>query len=149
MKFTPKRMKWFLRFYPPYIGAGIKVESISQDWKEMKVSMKLRWYNKNAIGTHFGGSLYSMIDPHFVLMLMPILGSDYIVWDQSASIKFLKPGNGKVSATFNISDDIITEIIKNTSEGKKYLPKFKVNIVDKKGDIVAVADKILYVRKKN
>lgn len=148
MNLTPTKMKWFLRFYPPYIGAGIKVESISQDWKEMKVSMKLRWYNKNAIGTHFGGSLYSMIDPHFVLMLMPILGNKYIVWDQSATIKFLKPGKGKVSAVFSISDDMIVTILNKTSAGEKYLPKFNIDILNENGDVIAVANKTLYVRQK-
>jgi hypothetical protein len=97
MIFTPTKMKWLLRFYPPYIGAGIKIESISANWMEMKVSMKLRWYNKNAVGTHFGVSLFAMTNPHYVLMLMNVLGKDYIVWDKVASIEFLKLGIGKVS----------------------------------------------------
>ena len=141
-------MKWFLRFYPPYIGAGIKVDSISEDWKTLKVTMKLKWYNKNAVGTQFGGSLYSMTDPHYVLMLMNLLGKGYIVWDKSSSIDFIKPGKGKVYATFIITDEMIAEIRSKTVNGEKYLPDFKVDIIDNKGDIIAKVHKILYIRRK-
>lgn len=148
MKFTPTKMKWFLRFYPPYIGAGIWVDSVSQDWKELKVSMKLKWYNKNALGTHFGGSLLSMTDPHYVLMLMNILGRDYIVWDKSESIDFLKPGVDKVSVTFKISDEMIEDIKQKTANGDKYLPTFDLDILDNNQNIIAKVHKTLYIRKK-
>ena len=93
-----------LNLYGPFLGAGIKVDYISDDWKEVRVSLRLRWYNRNIFHTHFGGSLYSMADPHLVLMLMHLLGDDYMVWDKAAEIDFLRPGSGRVSATFQISD---------------------------------------------
>lgn len=140
-------MKWFLRFYMPYLGAGIKVDSISDDWKTLKVSMKLKWYNKNAVGTQFGGSLYSMTDPHYVLMLMNLLGKDYIVWDKSASIDFIKPGKGRVTAIFSISDAELEAIKLKTSNGEKYLPRFEVAILDELGAVIAKVRKTIYVRK--
>ena len=82
-------IKHALNIWSPYLGAGIKIEYIRKDWKEMKVSMKLRFYNRNIMNTHFGGSLYSMVDPHIMLMLMQLLGEDYIVWDKSAEIDFI------------------------------------------------------------
>jgi acyl-coenzyme A thioesterase PaaI-like protein len=90
MNVSPTLFKRLLNLYPPYIGAGIKVEYVSKDWRELHVSMALRWYNRNAVGTHFGGSLYAMIDPHVMLLLMQLLGKDYQVWDKSASIEFVK-----------------------------------------------------------
>ena len=84
MRITPKRLRTILNFYPPYIGAGIHVDNIADDWRQIDVSMRLRWYNRNAVRTHFGGSLYSMVDPHLMLMLMQLLGREYIVWDKSA-----------------------------------------------------------------
>ena len=84
---APNQLKLVLNIYPPYLGAGIRVEYISEDWKELRVSMRLRWYNRNAVGTHFGGSLYAMIDPHLMLLLMRLLGKDYLVWDKMASIE--------------------------------------------------------------
>jgi len=79
MNYTPKRLKRILYLYPPYLGAGVKVTQISQDWTELRVSMSLHWYNRNTVGTHFGGSLYSMVDPHLMLLLMQLLGDDALM----------------------------------------------------------------------
>ena len=86
MKITPNIMKWLLRIYPPYLGAGIKVDAFSDDWITTKVSMKLKWYNRNYVKTHFGGSLISMTDPFYMLMLSNILGRNYVAWDKAAGL---------------------------------------------------------------
>jgi hypothetical protein len=39
----------------------------------------------------YGGSLYSMTDPFYMPMLISNLGSDYVVWDKAAHIRFRKP----------------------------------------------------------
>ena len=92
--------KTMINLYPPYLGAGIHIARISNDYRDLLVTMKLRFYNRNYVGTHFGGSLYAMIDPFYMLMLMQMLGPEYIVWDKSATIEFKKPGRGTVSAHF-------------------------------------------------
>lgn len=148
MKTTPKKLKRLLNFYPPYIGAGIKIDSISEDWRELKVSMKVRWYNRNYVGTHFGGSLYSMVDPHFMLMLLQILGRDYVVWDKASDIDFVKATKKPISATFTITDGMIEDIKNNTSNGDKYLPQYEIDIVDEDKNLIARVNKTLYVRKK-
>jgi hypothetical protein len=68
MQWPQKVTKFMLNIYRPFLGAGIKVTYISDNWHEIHVAMKLKWYNKNAAGTHFGGSLYSMIDPHLLMI---------------------------------------------------------------------------------
>lgn len=148
MKTTPKKLKRLLNFYPPYIGAGIKIDSISEDWRELKVSMKVRWYNRNYVGTHFGGSLYSMVDPHFMLMLLQILGRDYVVWDKASDIDFVKATKKPISATFTITDGMIEDIKNNTANGDKYLPQYEIDIVDEDKNLIARVNKTLYVRKK-
>lgn len=104
MEFTPKVLKRILNLYPPYLGAGVKITYISEDWKELHVSMSLRWFNRNAVGTHFGGSLYSMVDPHLMLLLMQMLGKEYWVWDKSATIEFVKAIRKKVTSEIKISN---------------------------------------------
>ncbi|RPH42151.1 MAG: DUF4442 domain-containing protein [Desulfobulbaceae bacterium] len=148
MKLTPRLFRWILNIYGPYLGAGIRVEQISADWREIQVSMKLRWFNRNAVGTHFGGSLYSMVDPHLMLMLMNLLGKDYIVWDKSAEIDFVRPGRGRVVANFIITDDDLQAIRNNTAQGEKYLPHFSIRVIDTEGELVARIKKILYIRRK-
>jgi acyl-coenzyme A thioesterase PaaI-like protein len=89
--------------YPPYLGAGVRVTSISPDVRTVEVEMPLTPLNRNYVGTHFGGSLYSMCDPFFMLILMENLGPDYVVWDKSATVHFLRPGRGKVRARASTS----------------------------------------------
>lgn len=137
-----------INIYGPYFGAGVKATYISKDFREARVSLPLRWYNRNYVGVHFGGSLYSMIDPFYMLLLMNSLGKDYIVWDQSADIQFVKPGTGTVSARFIVTDEMLAEIKQKTANGDKFLPTYPVIIVDEQGDIVAKANKTLYIRRK-
>lgn len=147
MNWTLGFVKLVLRFYPPYFGAGIRVTHISPDWRELRVEMKLHWYNRNIMGTHFGGSLYSMIDPHLMLLLKQLLGTEYIVWDKAAEIEFVRPGRGKVTSTITISDAELEDIRQNTATGQKYFPKFNLTIVDVNGGVVAKMKKTLYVRR--
>lgn len=148
MKWTPRRLRFVLNLYPPYLGAGIKVTHIGADWREIHVAMKLRWYNRNMVGTHFGGSLYAMAEPHPMLMLLQLLGKDYVVWDKSTSIEFVAPGRGTVRSVIKITDQELQAIKANTADGNSYLPEFNLQIVDEDDRIVARLNKTVYVRKK-
>lgn len=141
-------LRRILNIYGPYLGAGVKVEYLAKDFREARVSMKLRWYNRNYVGTHFGGSLFSMIDPFYMLLVMNNLGRDYIVWDAEASIKFVSPGRGVVKAQFLITDEMLADIKANTANGEKYLPTYEVVIKDEQGNLVAKVEKKLYIRRK-
>jgi acyl-coenzyme A thioesterase PaaI-like protein len=145
---NPNFFKLLLNVYPPYWGTGIVVKKISPNYKEIIVQMKMKWYNRNYVNTHFGGSLYAMTDPFFMLMLLQILGKEYIVWDKAAHIEFIKPGRGTLTAKFIITEEEIGNILKNTADGQKYLPEFSVDIKDEADETVASVTKILYVRKK-
>lgn len=148
MKLSPRQYKWILNFYPPYIGAGVKINDVAKDWSSITVSMALRWYNRNAVGTQFGGSLYSMTDPHIMLILMQRLGREYIVWDKSASIDYIKPGSSKVTAHISVTDQQVEEIKALTSDGDKHFAKFDIDIKDEQGNLIAQVHKVIYVRKK-
>jgi len=143
---------WFLKFlgniWLPFLGAGVNVDEITEDYLYIKVSMRMRWYNKNYVGTHFGGSLYAMTDPFYMLMLMNNLGRDYIVWDKAAHIEFKKPGRGKVIAEFKMSSVEIAEIKARADSAEKYIFDKPVNVINEAGDIVASITKTLYVKKK-
>lgn len=130
------------------MGAGIRVKRLQPDWKAIDVEMKLRFWNSNYVGTHFGGSLYSMTDPFYMLMLIENLGRDYIVWDKAASIRFRRPGKGKVSASFRLSEEQIEAIRRRLNTQEKVEPTFVVEVKDETGAVVAEVEKVLYVRKK-
>ena len=121
---------------------------VAPDFRNIEVKMKLKWYNKNYVGTHYGGSIYSMTDPFYMLMLIHILGKDYLVWDKTARIEFLKPGRIELCAKFHVSDEVLEEIISNTKDGSPYFADFGVDVTDTSGEIIAKVDKTVYVRKK-
>jgi acyl-coenzyme A thioesterase PaaI-like protein len=149
MYLSPRLFKFLLNIYGPYLGAGVKIEYISNDWYTIRVSMKQRWYNTNAVGVHFGGSLYSMVDPHLMLMHMQLLGKDYIVWDKSASIDFVRPGKGRVYTEFSLVREDIDTAIKHTEDGKPYEPSFEIYVRNEHDKVVARIQKQLHIRKKD
>jgi hypothetical protein len=141
-------MRLRLNIYPPFLGAGIRIKRLAPDWKEVDVEMKLRWWNANYVGTHYGGSLYSMTDPFFMVMLIEILGKDYIVWDKSATIRFKKPGRGTVFAKFRLADQQIDEIKQALTTEKKIERVFAVEVKDESGTVIAEVEKLLHIRRK-
>jgi len=137
-----------VNLWPPFLGAGIRVKRLAPDWKSIDVEMKLRRWNSNYVGTHYGGSLYSMTDPFYMLMLIECLGKDYIVWDKAATIRFKRPGKGTVSAAFRLSDQQIDEIKQALASQDKVEPAFVVQVKDESGLVVAEVEKLLHVRRK-
>jgi len=144
------RRRWLpflLNLYPPYLGAGVRVRA-SADLRTFEVRMGLRFWNRNYVGTHFGGSLYAMCDPFFMLILIEHLGRDYVVWDKAATIRFRRPGKGRVRATFHIPEERVAEIRAAADQDGKVEPVFHVEVVNDQGEVVAEVEKLLYVRRK-
>ena len=137
-----------MNLWPPFLGAGITVEKIAKDFRYARVRLKHGMLNRNILGVHFGGSLFAMTDPFFMMMVSQNLGKDYIVWDQAAKIEFLKPGKGAVHASFELSQEQIDDIINTAESGNKVLKDFVVDVKDREGDVVARITKTLYIRKK-
>lgn len=135
--------------YPPYLGAGIRVSYPKDDPYRIVVRMGLHWWNKNLFGTQFGGSLYSMCDPHFVFIVMRHIGPGYVVWDKAATIEFLRPGRGRVTATFHVPPEKIAEIRAAADRGEKVEPVLTAEIAADDGEVVARVTKRLWVRKKD
>ena len=138
-----------MNLWPPLLCAGIRIRSISDDFRAVDVELRERFYNKNYVGCHFGGSLFAMTDPFWMLMVMRNLDRSYTVWDKSSAIEFLRPGRGTVSAKFRLTDDALDDIRANTAEeGSKYLPSYSVDIVNADGDPVARVTKTLHIKRK-
>lgn len=138
-----------MSFWPPFIGSRIRVKRISDDIREIDVTLKLTFWNSNYVGTLFGGSIFSMTDPFHMLMLLENLGREYIVWDKGATIRFKKPGRGTVKCEFRLTEEQLRKIKDELKEKNKIEPVFYVEVKDEAGDVVAEVEKTLYVRRKN
>jgi acyl-coenzyme A thioesterase PaaI-like protein len=138
-----------LSFYPPFLGAGIGVSQVSDDLHTIEVRMKLHWWNRNVVGTHFGGSLYTMCDPFYMLILLEKLGKEYIIWDKAASIRFKRPSRTTVRAQFQISPQQIQEIRSEVDRIGRKDYTFSTRILGEEGEVVAEVEKLVYVRRKD
>ena len=147
-KISPHLLRFGLNLWPPFLGAGIRVRRIAPDFREVRVEMKLHLRNRNYFGTQFGGSLYAMTDPFFVLMVHHNLPRGYMVWDKAGSIEYMAPGRDMVSATLRLEQSDLDTILRMTKDGDKHLHLFKVDVVDREGLTVAKVEKIVYARKK-
>lgn len=140
-------LRWKFNIFPAYRGTGARVTYIASDFREARVSLALSWRTRNAVGTIFGGSMYAAVDPLLMIMLMKILGREYIVWDKAASIRFRKPGRSTLHATFRIDEDEIDAIRAATADGLPVDRFYNVDLVDAEGTVHASVEKVIYVRR--
>lgn len=137
-----------LNLWPPFLFTGIHVDALSADYRHARVEMRLRFWNRNYVGTHFGGSLFAMTDPFWMLLVLHQLGRDHFVWDKSAEIEFVKPGRGTVWTRFDLDDATLAGLRQAAAGGDKVLHWFENEILDAQGDVVARVRKQVYVRLK-
>lgn len=137
-------MEEAFRFFGPYRGASIVPSIIDQ--YTVEVRMPLVVSNTNYVGTQFGGSLYSMADPFYMFILMFNLGTDYIIWDKSAQIEFIKPGTGEVRAKFHIPNSEIETVKEIVARDRKTTRFYETDILGESGEVVAHVKKELYIR---
>lgn len=147
-KLSANWLRRIINLWSPFRGAGIKIQKISPDFRYVEVSMQLHWYNRNYLGTHFGGSIFAMTDAFYVIMLIRNLGSGYIVWDKAAHIDYKKPGRGTLHVVFTLSEDEIQLVRNKADQNDKYVFDRSVDVLNEQGEVVASVIKTIYVRKK-
>lgn len=147
--FKAKIKKLIFNIFPAYRRTGGKIIFISSDWKEVHVKLGLNWKTKNYVGTVFGGSIYGALDPLYMVQLINLLGKDYIVWDKSAEIKFIKPIKTNVYAKFLITDELLSVIKTEVEINQKYILNLSASFEDKLGKVYASTKKTLFIAKKD
>lgn len=148
MEMTPRLLRFGMNLWPPYLFSGIRVTDIGGDWRSARVELRRHLWNRNYVGTQFGGSLFAMTDPFWMLLALHALPRDYIVWDKAAEIEFVKPGRSTVHAEFRIDDAVFDKIKAAAAGGEKVLRWFDTDVIDTQGEVVARVRKQLYVRLK-
>ena len=137
-----------LNLWPPFLFNSIRVQSVDEAWSEVRVVLRLRPWNRNYVRTQFGGNLFAMTDPFWMLLAMHRLGSDYYVWDKAGAIDFVAPGREDVFAHFVLPEAAVEELRAEAAGGARVLRWFEVDVVTGSGEVVARVRKQLYVRLK-
>lgn len=146
----PSRLlRWKFNLVPAYRGTGARVIYIADDFKEVRIRLPLSWRTRNVVGTIFGGSLYGAVDPIYMIMLIKLLGRDYVVWDKVATIRFRKPGRSTLRATFLIDDTELDAIRNATAAGHSVDRTYHVDLVDEEGVVHAGIEKVIYVKRRS
>ena len=144
--FASRKMRWGFNLFPAYRGTGGRVTYISSDFREVRVRLPLNWRTRNYVGTIFGGSLYGVVDPIYMIMLIKILGPDYVVWDKAATIRFVKPGRSTLSARFLIEEEEIATIKRLLETVPSIDRTYRVDLTDAAGLVHASVEKTIYIR---
>lgn len=147
--FKSRRFRWGFNLFPAYRGTGGRIAYIADDWREVRVKLPLSWRTRNYVGTIYGGSIYASIDPIYMLMLIKILGPEYIIWDKAAKVRFRKPGKGTLYADFHLSTEEIDEIKRLAEDARSVDRIYNVEFKDKDGVVHAQIEKTLYIAKKS
>ena len=142
------KLRWTVNLWPPNLAAGIRVLRIDPDYRRVLVRLKRYFFNRNYVGTHFGGSLFAMTDPWWMIMMLRNLGPDYIVWDKAASIEFVKAVREPVYADFLLDPATIEDVRAAADREGKALHWFHVDVKTADGTLVAQVRKQVYVRRK-
>ncbi|WP_243049713.1 DUF4442 domain-containing protein [Dyella sp. RRB7] len=137
-----------MNLWPPFFFNSIRVQYVAEDWSEVHVVLRLRPWNRNYVRTQFGGNLFAMTDPFWMLLAMHQLGDDYYVWDKAGAIDFVSPGKQDVYARFKLEPAVVDELRAAAAGGEKVLRWFEVAVKTAGGDVVALVRKQLYVRLK-
>lgn len=145
---TPARFRRLAAFWPPFLAAGIRVLAVADDWRHVRVRLRRLWFNANYVGTHFGGSLFAMTDPFWMIMLLENLGRGYVVWDKAAEIEFVAALKVDVFADFRLEPAVVDEIRSAAQGGAKVLRWFEVEVRTADGELAARVRKQVYVRLK-
>ena len=140
-------MRWGFNFFPAFRGTGARVTYIADDYREVRVELPLSWRTRNYVGTIFGGSLYGAVDPHYMIMLIHILGPGYTVWDKAATIRFRKPGRGTLYARFFLEEEEIATIRRLTETTPSIDRIYTVDLTDAAGAVHASVEKTVYIRR--
>lgn len=145
--FYMKLVRWRFNYFPAYRRGGGRICFISDSWQEVQIKISLSCFTRNYVGSVFGGSLYSAIDPIYMLQLLKILGKNYIIWDKFATIKFIRPVKSTVFARFLLSDELLATIREEVKQNGKYVIDLPVSL-EADGVIFATATKQLYIADK-
>ncbi|WNL45153.1 DUF4442 domain-containing protein [Dyella sp. BiH032] len=137
-----------LNLWPPFLFNSIRVQHVAEDWSEARVVLRLRPWNRNYVRTQFGGNLFAMTDPFWMLLVMHRLGGEYFVWDKAGAIDFVAPGRSDVYAHFKLEPSVIDELRAAAATGEKVLRWFETDVMTADGEVVARVRKQLYVRLK-
>jgi acyl-coenzyme A thioesterase PaaI-like protein len=150
MIISERTLKWAMRFYPPLFFQRIWVTQIEKGFRGVSVRISRSIFNSNYNRSIFGGTIFSASDPFYAVCLFQILkrkGYNVRIWIKSANINYLKPGFTSLYLSISLGEDEIDEVCEALNDTGKIAKSFKLEIVNKQGELCAIVNNEVYIRK--
>ncbi len=142
------RFRSLMNLYPMYFGTGGKILFWSGDSREVHLRLRRTIWTYNYVGTIFGGAMFSASDPFYMLMLLQILGNEFVVWDKSASIRFRKPGRATLYMRYLLTNDDLARIRADVAANGQTERTYTLQWVDVDGIVYAEIERLCYIANK-
>ena len=149
IQLSPKMVRLILNLFPPLLFNRISIQSMSENFMEIKVRVRHSWMNKNFQRTIFGGTIFSAIDPYFPSMYWHVFSRKKIpieVWLKSAEINYKHPAKTDLSLVFTLKEEDIQTALKGLKKDGRFEVWHAVEAVDKNGTICAEAKVLVYLK---
>jgi len=138
-----KRIEW----WPAWWMMRIKVTSLANDWREVRITLPLTWISRNIGGGMFGGFQASLADPIAPLACAKLF-ADYHVWTRKLSIDFQRPGDTDLELRFDFPPEKEAEIRKELAEKKRSTPTFNYAFYREDGEVCTTIECVVAIREK-
>ncbi len=134
---------------PMYRRSTARITEVTEDLLHVRIKLPLSYKNSNYVGSIFGGSLFSAVDPIPMVQLINLLGDDYVVWDKSAEIAFKRPARETLYAEFSYTPEELEGIKARVAAENEIDIVKTTQLMDQAGDTVfCEVRKTIYVADK-
>ncbi len=136
-----------LALWPAWWMMRVKVTSLANNWREVRITLPLTWVAKNMGGGMFGGFQTSLADP-IAPMACGQLFSDYHVWTRKLSVDFRHPGNTDLELRFDFPPEKEQEIREELSRRGRSTPTFEYGLYRTDGVMCTHVECVVAIREK-
>ena len=134
-----------LEWWPAWWMMRIKVTSLENNWRKVRITLPLTWISKNNGGGMFGGYQASLADPIAPLACAKVF-SDYQVWTRKLSVDFQRPGNTDLELRFDFPIEKEQQIFEELEARGRSNPVFEYGLYLKSGELCTLVECVVAIR---
>jgi Domain of unknown function (DUF4442) len=146
--FKSKILRYGFNLFPAFRSSGGWLTHVSTDFRYVRLKIPLTLKTRNYVGTLCGGNMYSAVDGVYLVMLLKNLGSDYLVWDKAAAIRYKRPAKGTLFAEFRLTEDELQQIKHEVARQGKVDREYLIELMEASGVVCAEVIKTIHVKQK-
>ena len=136
-----------MALWPAWWMMRIKVTSLANDWREVRITLPLTWISRNKGGGMFGGFQASLADPIAPLACAKVF-KGYDVWTRKLMVDFQKPGNTDLELRFDFPVDKEREIFEELKEKGRSTPIFEYGLYTQDGLMCTRVECVVAIRER-